>query len=47
VGDARVAAHLSTILADAPKDRSADFLAEAKDHLDFADFRATDGEHSC
>jgi hypothetical protein len=37
-GDVRVAAHLSTILADAPKDRSADFLAEAKDHPDLADF---------
>jgi hypothetical protein len=37
-GDPRVAVHLARVLADAPKDRSADYLAEAKDHPVLASF---------
>jgi len=37
-GDLRVAVHLARVLADAPKDRSADYLAEAKDHPTLASF---------
>jgi hypothetical protein len=41
-GDLRVAVHLALILAEAPKDRSADHLTGAKDHPALADFaRAT------
>ena len=37
-GDIRVAVHLATMLADAPKDRSADYLFGAKDHPALAGF---------
>jgi hypothetical protein len=37
-GDLRVAVHLARALAAAPKDRSADYLAEAKDHPTLASF---------
>jgi hypothetical protein len=37
-GDLRVAVHLAGVLADAPKDRSADHLAGAKDHPALAGF---------
>ena len=37
-GDLRVAVHLAGLLADAPKDRSADYLVGAKDHPAVADF---------
>ena len=37
-GDLRVAVHLAGILADAPKDRSTDYLCGAKDHPALASF---------
>jgi hypothetical protein len=37
-GDLRLAAYLAGILAEAPKDRSADYLCDAKDHPMLADF---------
>jgi len=37
-GDVHVAAHLAGLLADAPKDRSADYLVGAKDHPALAGF---------
>jgi hypothetical protein len=37
-GDPRVAAHLAGVLADAAKDRSADYLVGAKDHPALASF---------
>ncbi len=37
-GDHRVAVHLASVLAEAPKDRSADHLAGAKDHPALAGF---------
>src|SRR5438105_1039427 len=37
-GDALIAAHLAGLLADAPKDRSADYLVGAKDHPALANF---------
>jgi hypothetical protein len=37
-GDLRLAAYLAGLLADAPKDRSADYLCDAKDHPMLADF---------
>ena len=37
-GDLRVAAYLAGLLADAPKDRSADYLVGAKDHPALAGF---------
>ena len=37
-GDLRVAVHLAGVLADAPKDRSADYLYGAKDHPALAGF---------
>ena len=37
-GDLRVAVHLAGVLAQAPKDRSADHLAGAKDHPALAGF---------
>jgi len=37
-GDSRVAAYLAKMLAEAPKDRSADYLACAKDHPSLVDF---------
>ena len=37
-GDLRVAAYLAALLAEAPKDRSADYLVGAKDHPALADF---------
>jgi len=37
-GDVRVAAYLAGLMADAPKDRSADYLVGAKDHPAFASF---------
>src|SRR5208282_1371587 len=37
-GDVRVAVHLAGVLADAPKDRSADYLVGAKDHPGLAEF---------
>jgi hypothetical protein len=40
-GDLRVAVHLARILAEAPKDRSADHLAGAKDHPALAGFART------
>jgi hypothetical protein len=40
-GDVRVAAFLTGLLAEAPKDRSADYLAGARDHPDLARFART------
>jgi hypothetical protein len=40
-GEVRVATFLAGILAEAPKDRSADYLACAKDHPDLAEFART------
>src|SRR5205807_9592708 len=37
-GDLRLAVHLAMVLADAAKDRSADYLCEAKDHPGLAGF---------
>src|SRR6266568_3181409 len=37
-GDVRLAVHLATVLAEAAKDRSADYLCEAKDHPGLAGF---------
>jgi hypothetical protein len=37
-GDLRLAAYLAGLLAEAPKDRSADYLCDAKDHPMLADF---------
>jgi hypothetical protein len=37
-GDLRLAVHLATVLAEAAKDRSADYLCEAKDHPGVAGF---------
>jgi hypothetical protein len=37
-GDLRLAVHLATVLAEAAKDRSADYLCEAKDHPVIAAF---------
>jgi hypothetical protein len=37
-GDLRLAAYLAALLADAPKDRSADYLCEARDHPMLAEF---------
>jgi hypothetical protein len=37
-GDLRVAVHVAGLLADAPKDRSADYLAAAEHHPVFAEF---------
>jgi hypothetical protein len=37
-GDLRVAVYLASVLAEAPKDRSADYLAEAKDHPTLGSF---------
>jgi hypothetical protein len=37
-GDLRLALHLATVLAEAAKDRSADYLCEAKDHPGVAGF---------
>jgi hypothetical protein len=37
-GDLRLAAYLAGILAEAPKDRSADYLCDAKDHPMLAEF---------
>jgi len=37
-GDLRVAVHLARVLAEAPKDRSADHLTGAKDHPALAEF---------
>jgi hypothetical protein len=37
-GDLRLAAYLAGLLAEAPKDRSADYLCDARDHPMLADF---------
>jgi hypothetical protein len=37
-GDLRLAVYLAGLLAEAPKDRSADYLCDAKDHPTLADF---------
>jgi hypothetical protein len=37
-GDLRLAAYLARLLAEAPKDRSADYLCDARDHPTLADF---------
>jgi replication-associated recombination protein RarA len=37
-GDLRLAAYLAALLAEAPKDRSADYLCDANDHPMLADF---------
>ena len=37
-GDSRLAAYLAALLAEAPKDRSADYLCDARDHPMLADF---------
>jgi hypothetical protein len=37
-GDMRLAAYLAGLLAEAPKDRSADYLCDARDHPMLADF---------
>jgi hypothetical protein len=37
-GDLKLAAYLAGLVADAPKDRSADYLCDAKDHPMLADF---------
>ena len=37
-GDLRLAAYLAGLLAEAPKDRSADYLCDAKDHPMLAEF---------
>jgi hypothetical protein len=37
-GDLKLAAYLTRLLAEAPKDRSADYLCDAKDHPMLADF---------
>lgn len=43
-GDARVAAHLAGMLADAPKDRSADYLGVASKHPKLKDFAKAIGD---
>ena len=45
-GDARVTASLAAVLAEAPKDRSADHLVGAKDHPALADFAKAVGSAS-
>jgi hypothetical protein len=37
-GDLRLAVHLAGVLSEAPKDRSADYLCDARDHPMLADF---------
>jgi hypothetical protein len=40
-GDLRLAVYLAGLLAQAPKDRSSDYLCQAKDHPALADFSET------